>query len=154
VKWVTALELETWASTINARSELADVIADLIRASVKDITSFRFPRGDSGQLQGWDGVVESTGASPYVPAGQSAWELGTGSRVIQKADEDYRTRTQNPRGLNPQECTFVAVTARQWDPAKLGKTTEEWREEKLTRREWKDVMIMDAGSMEEWLNQN
>jgi len=74
--------------------------------------------------------------------------------VLQKADEDYRARTQNPRGLNPQECTFVAVTARQWDPAKLGKTTEEWRNEKLSRREWKDVMLLDAVSLEEWLNQN
>jgi hypothetical protein len=41
LKWVTALDFEHWADRINARADLAEIVADLIRASVEDINSFR-----------------------------------------------------------------------------------------------------------------
>jgi hypothetical protein len=124
LKWVTALDFDHWADSINARADLAEIVADLIRASVKDINSFRFPSRDSAQLAGWDGRLDSSGAPPYVPQGPSAWGLGTASDFRTKANEDYAERTKNPRGVNGEEATFIFVTPRRW--TSTNPTIDEW----------------------------
>ncbi len=41
MKWITALDLDRWAKTLQARAVFPGLIGDLIRASATDITSFR-----------------------------------------------------------------------------------------------------------------
>ena len=77
MKWITATELERWSGTHPARTELPELVKDLIRASATDIHKFRFPTGDSAQLPGWDGRLNSLGGFLYVPDGDSVWEMGT-----------------------------------------------------------------------------
>jgi hypothetical protein len=60
VRWIDARELQQWGERDDARTDLAGIVADLIRASAKDITSFRFASRDSGQLPGWDGTLENS----------------------------------------------------------------------------------------------
>ena len=55
VKWVTAQDLQRWADTIASRSDISQLVSDLIRASVTEISSIRFPTGDASQMRGWDG---------------------------------------------------------------------------------------------------
>jgi hypothetical protein len=66
------------------------MIADLVRASASDISSFRFPSGDKGQVRGFDGRLIAVGA-PFVPDGASIWEFGVGEGV-KKAEGDYTKR--------------------------------------------------------------
>ena len=68
--------LQQWADTLAARSAFPGLVADLIRASAKDIANIRFPSGDKGQSRGFDGVLEANGVAPYVPDGASIWEFG------------------------------------------------------------------------------
>jgi hypothetical protein len=75
VKWVTALDLNRWADTTGARAALSEMVSALIRATAPDIRSFRFPTGDSAQLPGYDGRLSARGVAPYVPDGESVWEL-------------------------------------------------------------------------------
>ncbi len=57
MRWVYALDLEHWVDTIPARVEFPGLVGDLIRASLPSISSFRFPRGNEGQVRGFDGSL-------------------------------------------------------------------------------------------------
>lgn len=50
--WVTALHLESWADTLEARSTLPELIHRLVRATGKDIRREEFPKGEQVQRPG------------------------------------------------------------------------------------------------------
>jgi hypothetical protein len=150
LKWVTALNLGNWANTVDARTTLSEMISALVRASASDIQSFRFPTGDSAQIQGYDGRLTAKGAPPYVPDGESVWEFGTTADFLDKANSDYKDRTATPGTAEPKETTFVAVTARIWNAPKM--TLELWEKEKRAEGIWKDVRVIDAVALETWFD--
>lgn len=55
MQWINEKDLKKWAERADARALLADMVADLIRATITDFARFRFPGGDVGQVRGWDG---------------------------------------------------------------------------------------------------
>jgi len=112
VKWITAQQLNSWAETLDVRSRLSELVSDLVRASVHDMSSFRFPTGDSAQIPGYDGRLICSDGSLYVPEGESVWEFGTSADYMGKAKEDYSKRTMNPGEIDPKLNTFVFVTPR------------------------------------------
>ena len=84
MKWIRALDFEQWANTLGARNVFPALVADLIRASAKEIEAYRFPSGDKGQVRGFDGSLESTPAPPFVPGGKSIWEFGVNEDPAQR----------------------------------------------------------------------
>src|SRR5438105_3066351 len=148
MKWITVEELERWAGSIDASTALSELVSTLIRASAPSPKSFRFPTGDSAQLAGYDGTLESEASPPYVPEGKSGWEFGSGARVAEKAEGDYRKRTDKPLGASPAETTFVFVTPRTWGGA------EDWIREKNNENHWKKVRVIDGLALEYWLFRN
>jgi hypothetical protein len=145
VKWITAQDLERWAGRITSRSDILQLVSDLIRASAGGISSIRFLTGDSSQMHGWDGHLISTGVPPYIPAGESGWEFGTSAGVETKADEDYEARLKKSEPVDKLNATFVFVTLRPW------KGCESWAKNKLSQGQWKDVKAFDAIALEDWL---
>jgi hypothetical protein len=146
VKWITAQDLERWADRIASRSDILQLVSDLIRASAADISSIRFLKGDSSQMHGWDGHLISTGAPPYISVGESGWEFGTSAGVETKADEDYEARLKKSEPVDKLNATFVFVTPRRW------KDCESWAKDKLSQGKWKDVKAFDAIALEDWLH--
>lgn len=144
---VRALNLETWADTLDARATLPQLIRKLVRASVRPLEPVSFPAHEGGQRPGWDGTVETVEASEFVPAGVSGWEMGVDKDPDRKAEEDFQKRTKDPQTLDRPNATFVFVTPRKW-PGK-----DKWRREKLALGLWKDVRVYDSASLEEWLEQ-
>jgi hypothetical protein len=150
MRWVNANQLQTWAGEqIAARTVLSRLIGQLIRGSAAEISAFRFPAGDSAQLQGWDGKLI---ASPhgqfktYVPDGSSVWEWGVEKSPASKAKKDYVKRTANPgEDIVQGETTFVFVTPRTWKGAGA------WAAGNKKNGPWKDVRALDAVDLEEWL---
>jgi hypothetical protein len=149
MRWINASQLQTWAGRIDARTVLSRLIGQLIRGSAAEISAFRFPAGDSAQLQGWDGRLI---ASPhdqfktYVPDGSSVWEWGVEKSPAGKAKKDYAKRTANPgEDIVPSETTFVFVTPRTWEGAGT------WAASNKKNGPWKDVRAFDAVDLEEWL---
>jgi hypothetical protein len=90
-------------------------------------------------------VLSASTPTAIVPAGTSGWELGVGADPARKAESDFRSRTKNPLGIKPSEATFVFVTARRWH----GKA--KWEAEKNALGLWRDVRVIDADSLEAWL---
>lgn len=151
MKWITALNLEQWANTMSARVQFPGLIADLIRASATSLSSFRFPRGDKGQVRGFDGVLDAESTCVYVPDGESVWEFGVTEAGAAKATQDYEKRTQQVDDETRQSTTFVFVSPRTWDGGR-GMTRDAWLKEKRALAQWKDVWYIDGSMLEDWLD--
>ena len=151
MKWITALNLEQWAETIPARTQFPGLVADLIRATASSISGFRFPRGDKGQVRGFDGVLDADSDNTYVPNGESLWEFGVNAGGAAKATEDYEKRTAQVDEQTRKMTTFVFVTPRTWDNSR-GKKREDWIKEKVDLGQWKDVWYIDGSMLEDWLS--
>lgn len=152
MKWITALELQHWADTLQARNVFPGLIADLIQAAAPSITSFRFPNGDKGQVRGFDGLLEAEIVSPFIPDGKSIWEFGVSADAQAKADGDYAKRTKEVSEADRMESTFVFVTPRAWNNQNL--KLPEWIAEKEAKNQWKNVVYIDGSMLEHWLDQH
>ena len=150
MKWVTARHLDQWADRIDARSRLSEVVSRLIRASALNISSIRFPSGDSAQIPDYDGrliAVPAPTFERFLPEGNSVWEFGTSADYRKKANQDFTARTANPgTSVVPGETAFVFVTPRTWPDA------ADWVVEK-EQGPWKDVRVIDGVTLEDWLEQ-
>ena len=150
MKWFTANRLSAWASErIDARTAFADLIQQLVRASVSDATAFRFPAADNAQMPGWDGrlIASVKGLyAAYVPNGESVWEWGVDRNYRSKAEHDWEARKNNSgAGVTPANNTYVFVTPHRWaDKA-------DWIADKLEQGSpWKDISVIDGEAIEEW----
>jgi hypothetical protein len=150
MKWITASDLERWAASVASRTDMSKLVSRLVRASAPNQQSFRFPTGDSAEIPGYDGILESEEMQPYVPGGISVWEFGTNQDPQKKAQSDYRDRTSRPGSVTPSNTTFVFVTPRVW----VG--WEKWRDrkQKAKNKKWKDVRVIDGIALEDWLERN
>lgn len=147
-KLITATKLEQWAETKNGQNYLPELVAKLIRSSVSNPNKFRFPSGDSTYLPGWDGIMECAERIYGEIQGLSLWEFGCTKDIKEKANEDYSKRKGNTLGYTPGDSIFVFVTPRRWSQA------EEWVNEKKSENFWKDVIVLTAVELEDWLSQN
>jgi len=149
MRWITAINLQNWADTLQARTSFPGMVADLIFATVDDISHIRFPRGEKGQVRGFDGVLEATGVPPYIPDGKSIWEFGVTDGAAGKANDDYKKRTAEVEEAIRKETTFVFASPRTWDNPTL--KLPDWVKKKRDKGEWKDVVFIDGSMLEDWL---
>jgi hypothetical protein len=143
---VTAQDIKQWTESNprQAQETLPLLVRKLIQASV-DPSRLSFPAGDSISLPGWDGLLKADEGNAFVPANTSAWEFGTDQKTKEKADGDYKKRTENPQGIDKKVTSFVFVTSRIWTKR------DEWVQEKNADGQWAQVKGLNAGDLETWL---
>jgi hypothetical protein len=144
--------LDSKADLADSRGLLPELVFRLITASIKNPAELRIPfRGAIGQ-PGWDGIVVSPYSfDPYVPQGQSFWEIGTGNDPQDKATKVFKQRTKQTVEADRKSSTFVFVTQRS---AKGGWSVEKqkkWIDERRGSSGWKDIRILDASKLTQWL---
>lgn len=143
-------DLEAWAQRMDSRSLLPELIRRLIHGTIplSDIGLIDFPSGEGVGKHGVDGRVIVRESHAFVPPGASVWEMGVSKDFKGKANDDYEARRNNPGpGIDPKQTTFVFVTPRRWN------NHEEWATEKRKDGLWADVRVLDADSLEQWLDQ-
>ncbi len=146
---IKAREIENWAhNNIRARQQLPALLRKLIHSTGRDLTHVDFPAYDNAERKGWDGVVEASTPTVWIPDGKSGWEFGCSQDPGRKADYDYAARMKSVPPTDRAERAFVFVTPRNW----LGK--KRWAKEKAALRDWKDVRAYDASDLEQWLEQS
>ena len=130
----------------DAQELLPHLVKQLVYATigVKSLISCRIPVGDEINRPGYDGRVETTEGSRFVPTGLSAWEMGTGAPK-NKAEKDYSSRSKAPNDIDPKTASFVFVTPHRWD----GK--DDWAAEKQKEGIWKNVKVIDNVEMADWI---
>lgn len=150
MKWIDAGDIKNWVHS--KQRHCSETLPELVRRLIfatgasSSIQEIDFPAGDSIASGGWDGRLATSIVSPFFPTGISGWEIGTENSAGKKADADYKKRTTDPLGLRRKEATFVFVTPRLW-PGR-GK----WQSAKRASRKWKDIRVVAADALEQWLD--
>ncbi len=146
---ITAREIEQWVDgNLEARSLLAVLLRKLVNSTGQGLSLVDFPGYDQSEKKGWDGRVDASGATPWVPLGKSGWEFGCNEEPKQKAAGDYATRVKAIPATERAEMSFVFVTPRKWN----GK--DKWVKDKQALGDWKSVRALDASDIEQWLEQS
>lgn len=145
MKWIDSTDLRNWANRRDCQDTLPHLVRKLIRATSNSIDSIKFPSGESVLFGGWDGILEVTEKTEYIPLGVSLWEFGANKDPKGKADGDYDKRSKNPLGFRPSESTFIFVTPRLWLKG------DEWVAEKMKDGIWKDIKVINSEVLEEWI---
>lgn len=146
MRWIEAQHLVQWAGTRDGQAKMPELISRLLLATHGPAAKLRFPSDDSIQHPGWDGVCDAPMASPYVPAGVTAWEIGVQrGKVSTKAEEDYVKRSADPLEIDPTQSCFIFVTPQRW-PQK-----DVWAAEKKRDGMWRDVRVIDGDMLVHWL---
>jgi len=146
---VTTAHLEQWASRVNARHMSGELMRRLIHANLpmSSISMIRFLANEATQLSGWDGVLSCSYQSPWVPNGNSVWEIGVGANDKAKVKSDFNKRknAELPDGWVRNETTYVAVSFRKFN------NKVDFETELKGLADWKNVVIIDSSTMEEWI---
>jgi addiction module HigA family antidote len=146
---IKANDIERWvAHNIMARSRLAVFLRSLVHSTGGGLTKVDFPGNDDAERPGWDGFVEASEGTPWVPAGRSGWEFGTNEDPKAKADGDFEKSVKALDNKERLETTFVFVTPRRW-PGKAA-----WVAASQSKGLWKNVRAYDASDLEQWLEQS
>jgi len=140
-----ATDLDRWADTRSAQADLPRLVRRLIRAENDQVQRVEMRGGEGVGLAGYDGFVEAGRATSFVPEGKSVWEMGVGGNPEVKAQRDYRSRTDDAKGIVPAEHTFVFVTPRRWEDKK------HWEQRKREEGVWRDIRVLDADDIEQAL---
>jgi len=127
---------------MNARSELPRLVRRLILQNNDQVASLDMRSGEGVVVSGYDGFVRAAKATPFVPEGDSVWEIGTEKAPGTKAGKDYRKRTRDPKGVDPAKTTFVALTSRRWP------TKSAWVAARRAEGLWADVRAFDVDDIE------
>ena len=145
---IRAADIDDWSRRIDARHKLAALLRGLVHTTGYELTRVDFPAFDNAERRGWDGVVETSAPTPWIPEGHSGWEFGCDRNATRKANKDYSARLTSVSMRERRETTFVFVTPRNWS------RKDRWAREKAILGEWKDVRAYDASDLEQWLEQS
>ncbi len=144
-----ANDIEQWAAqNIPARIRLSVFLRTLVHSTAVGLTKVDFPGNDDAEQPGWDGFVEASAGTPWIPHGPSGWEFGTNRNIKGKADSDFAKSIKALSKAERLRMTFVFVTPRRW-PGKGA-----WLAEAKAKKQWNDVRAYDAQDLEQWLEQS
>lgn len=152
-KVVTASELEDFSDRRDSEPVIPELIHQLVKLSVPDLTQCRIPYGDSIGLPGFDGLVQTeAGFRQFVPKKTSYWEISRGANAQSKATQNYTKRTRD-QGISASEranATFVFVTprSRDWNHASQLKWINARR-----KGGWKEIKVIDGVQLCDWLRE-
>jgi len=147
MKIIKSGDIESWSCQDGTESAFPVLIRNLIRfstcASIENFHGY-----NENNRPGVDGkVISNTEQNPWVPCGVSYWELGNAKNIERKASNDYSKRTEEISKQDRLSSTFVFATPKNW------RSGEKWVREKKERKEWKNVKIIDAELIEQWIEQ-
>ena len=90
---ITARDIEQWVDgNLEARSRLPVLLRKLVQSTGQELSQVDFPGYDRAEKKGWDGRVDASAATPWIPLGKSGWEFDCNEDPRQKAEGDYAAR--------------------------------------------------------------
>jgi hypothetical protein len=141
----TADQIDRWAEIrTGAETALPRLVRRLITATARP-RWITMPAGAAVRFPGWDGEVDVAAGNAWVPDGRSFWEMGTNADARDKAQRDYRKRTDETPEAVRKSSTFVFVSSRRW------RDRDDWLAERRAEGAWAQVHAWNASDLEAWL---
>jgi hypothetical protein len=148
-------QLDEWVRSNSRVAEgvIVELVWRLVAASSPKPKERRFPLEDSINQTGEDGFLDTEFAfNPFVPEGQSFWEIGTGTRPQSKATKDYNDRTTATDSVLRSKSTLIIVTPlsgrRGWKQPAQAK----WLKTRRDRKDWFEIQVIDGTKLIDWLH--
>lgn len=138
----TASDISIWADEPAARGLFPELIRRLLVAS--GVTNLKSRTLDQVHSPGWDASCTSSGTS-FLPAGELRFEIGTNADAKDKAQRDYKKRSEG--SANPDQINYIVVTARIWSNNSV------WVEKRNADGIFKSVSVIDAHEVWQWLQE-
>lgn len=107
---IDSLEIERWAEEIDTRKLLPQLIRILILTTTKGITKIDFPANEDSQRSGFDGKLHAQEPHPWIPLGDSYWEMGVNKAPKAKLASDVENSANKLSPDQRQKSVFVFVT--------------------------------------------
>ena len=142
---ISAMQIEDWAKQSAARNRLAALLRLLANSTTSAIREIDFPAYDNAERHGWDGFIDATSSTAWIPTGVSGWEFGCNGDPRSKANHDYENRTRSTPKNERDSMTYIFVTPRNW-PGKAS-----WVKNKRSKGQWKNVRAYEASDLEQWI---
>lgn len=141
-------DLTRWADDEGSPARLPELVRRLLLETGNGVEVIDFPGGGAVTSGGFDGHVRASGATAFVPAGTSVWELSVRkTRPTEKADDDYEKRLQTPDGSPMSDATYIQVIARPWKDASA------WATRRSAEKRWRLVRAHNVDWLTTWLEQ-
>lgn len=158
-----------WASTLPSRTELVELVRDLIveTTPAHDLIRIDCPTAEGTGRRDFDVVVKTRQGTTWAPAGRSSWEVSTSTEVARNANTNYRNRSGEARS-DADEIAYVYLTPRAWPEAKATPPTtpgtagtrrsrqqakRRWQQQCSEDGHWRDVRALDVDDLLNWLIQ-
>lgn len=145
---IRTAHINQMADFTEARDRLGELIRRLIWNYLPNrVVGMHFLSGETNNYPGWDGWLRLNLANGI--SHNSLWELSARKDAVEKIRSDFAAAAERalPPGWAKSTTTYVAVTARS-----LG--NKDSLEEELRsspNNDWADVQIVDAKSLEQWV---
>lgn len=142
------------ADGANGAFSIGELVRRLVYSwSAELVSGMSFHSGAVNNLRGWDGWVSLRPAAESAAPFLSVWELSVQEDAIGKIRRDFKksfTRKLPNSSWTQSETTYVAVTLRTLQER------NELQEELLVlnNNRWKDIQIIDAPALEQWLEKS
>lgn len=137
-------DLLRWADTVSARADFPRLIRRLALETTPDAVRLGFAAGSGTSVGDWDGSIRSDRRNPFVPSGQSVWELSV--EKLREGRFRLRQAARDPDGSPTLDAVYVEAILRVW------RNREKWANGKRADRRWKDVRAYGVDDVEGWLD--
>lgn len=150
--------LDDWVrgNARDAQGVIVELVWRLVAASAPKPRERRFPLGDSIGQRGPDGKLRvDLGFDPFIPDGDSYWEIGTNLDAGSKATLDYKSLTESTPHDIRKAATFLFVTPfsgrRGWEASWKSEAQLDWQSKRQKKGDWGDVRVIDGTVLIDWI---
>lgn len=150
MKIIKSTDLQEYVNKFptEAETKFPELIEQLIKNTVDNVTKLDLPTRDNIIQTGPDGIIHYHGKNKYLGDKPAVIEIGTNKNYKRKANDDI----ENRKNIANKNENFIFITPRLWNDRNTSK--EEWCRQKKEDYGWNDVRVIDAATLENWLEED
>ena len=148
-------DFEIWL--MQAASRTSYQIMEIFRLILFDVIGInnmksipRIQGADDINKTGFDAEIEinRSRGKRLFPTGKSVWEFSVRKDFKEKANEDYKKRSEDTSILDKSNITYVQATFFKWDK----RAKKQWISQRKEQKIWKNVLIFDQDDFKRLIN--
>jgi|GEM_PF-5437351 len=148
MKWISSNDIRQWPvkAARECQGKAPILLRKLLQASTSKLSNVDIPGDDAVAVGGFDGYFELGEDLTYLKKGKYVVEVGTDHGIGKKAETDYQSSFTKVIKEQPNDVTYIFFTPRLFSKA------DSWIiEKKKGKSYWKDIIVINATIIEQWV---